>query len=209
MPRTNLALGFAQYTPHDQKLFTKEQLIDKICMALGGRAAENITFNRITTGAQNDLDKVTKMATAMVSQSIECKLLELFSNELFLFLKVAKYGMSEKIGPMYVPDEQEPNYSGEKPYSNALADLIDLESKQIIQQAYFRAEKILKENRDKLVTMAEALLKQETLNYDQVVELIGPPKYDAAKRKIDPIDFEQSLKNLSQQTDNSGSNTPK
>lgn len=55
VPRTNLALGFAQYTPYDQKLFTKEQLIDKICMALGGRAAENITFNQITTGAQNDL----------------------------------------------------------------------------------------------------------------------------------------------------------
>lgn len=67
VPRTNLALGFAQYTPQDQKLFTREQLIDKICMALGGRAAENITFNRITTGAQNDLDKVTKMAFAMVS----------------------------------------------------------------------------------------------------------------------------------------------
>lgn len=70
VPRTNLALGFAQYTPHDQKLFTKEQLIDKICMALGGRAAENITFNRITTGAQNDLDKVTKMAMAMVSRIV-------------------------------------------------------------------------------------------------------------------------------------------
>lgn len=66
VPRTNLALGFAQYTPHDQKLFTREQLIDKICMALGGRAAENITFNRITTGAQNDLEKVTKIAEAMV-----------------------------------------------------------------------------------------------------------------------------------------------
>lgn len=69
VPRTNMALGFAQYTPLDQKLFTKEQLIDKICMALGGRAAENITFNRITTGAQNDLDKVTKMAMAMVSRA--------------------------------------------------------------------------------------------------------------------------------------------
>lgn len=67
VPRTNLALGFAQYTPQDQKLFTREQLIDKICVALGGRAAENITFSRITTGAQNDLDKVTKIAFAMVS----------------------------------------------------------------------------------------------------------------------------------------------
>lgn len=66
MPRTNLALGFAQYTPHDRKLFTKEQILDKMSMALGGRAAENITFARITTGAQNDLDKVTKMAYSMV-----------------------------------------------------------------------------------------------------------------------------------------------
>lgn len=70
VPRTNLALGFAQYTPHDQKLFSKEQLTDKICIALGGRAAENITFNRITTGAQNDLEKVTNIAKAMVMFSL-------------------------------------------------------------------------------------------------------------------------------------------
>lgn len=117
--------------------------------------------------------------------------------------------MSERIGPMYVPDEQEPNYFDEKPYSKALGDLIDLETRQIVQQAYFRAEEILKANRDKLKTMAEALLKQETLNYDQVVELIGPPKFDAAKRRADPIDFEQSLKNLSQQSDSgSDAKTP-
>lgn len=67
IPRTNLTLGFAQYTPRDQKLFTKEELLDKMSMTLGGRAAENIIFSRITTGAQNDLDKVTKMAYAMVS----------------------------------------------------------------------------------------------------------------------------------------------
>lgn len=66
VPRTNLTLGFAQYTPSEQKLYTKEQIIDKICMTLGGRAAENITFSRITTGAQNDLEKVTKMAYSMV-----------------------------------------------------------------------------------------------------------------------------------------------
>lgn len=66
VPRTNLALGFAQYAPHDQKLFTKEQILDKMSMALGGRAAENITFSKITTGAQNDLEKVTKMAFSMV-----------------------------------------------------------------------------------------------------------------------------------------------
>lgn len=69
VPRTSMTLGFAQYTPSEQKLFTKEQLIDKMCMILGGRAAENITFSRITTGAQNDLDKVTKLAYAMVFTS--------------------------------------------------------------------------------------------------------------------------------------------
>lgn len=116
--------------------------------------------------------------------------------------------MSKVIGPMYVPDEREDNYVDEKPYSKALGDLIDIESRQIIQEAYFRAEEILKTNRDKLVTLAEALLKQETLNYDQVVELIGPPKYDAAKRKIDPIDFEQSLKNLSQSDEKQQTTSP-
>lgn len=67
VPRTSLALGFAQYTPKEQKLYSKEQLFDKMCMALGGRAAENFIFNRITTGAQNDLDKVTKLAYAQVT----------------------------------------------------------------------------------------------------------------------------------------------
>lgn len=66
VPRTSLALGFAQYTPSEQHLHTKEELMDKMCMALGGRAAENLVFNRITTGAQNDLEKVTKMAYAQV-----------------------------------------------------------------------------------------------------------------------------------------------
>jgi len=67
VPRTSLALGFAQYTPSEQQLYSKEELFDKMCMALGGRAAENVVFDQITTGAQNDLDKVTKIAYAQVS----------------------------------------------------------------------------------------------------------------------------------------------
>lgn len=67
VPRTSLALGFAQYTPSEQQLYTKEELFDKMCMALGGRAAENLIFNSITTGAQNDLEKVTKIAYSQVS----------------------------------------------------------------------------------------------------------------------------------------------
>lgn len=133
VPRTSLALGFAQYTPSEQKLFTKEQLEDKMCMALGGRAAESITFNRITTGAQNDLEKVTKIAYAQVS----------------------KYGMNERIGPMYVPDEAEQNYSGEKPFSKSLGNIIDEEAKKVVADAYQRTEAILIANRDKLIKVTE------------------------------------------------------
>lgn len=125
VPRTSLALGFAQYTPSEQKLFTLEQLEDKMCMALGGRAAENITFERITTGAQNDLEKVTKIAYA----------------------GVAKYGMNERIGPMYVPDEAQQSYTGDKPYSKALGNIIDDEVRKMVGRAYAKTEQILLDNR--------------------------------------------------------------
>lgn len=114
--------------------------------------------------------------------------------------------MSETLGPMYVPDEPEHQHPwiAEKPFSNALNNIIDLETRKMITDAYFHTETILKTNRDKLVTLAEALLKQETLNYDQVVELIGPPKYESAKRKIEPAEFEQSLNTLSSPEDSTG-----
>lgn len=109
--------------------------------------------------------------------------------------------MSERIGPMYVPDEQQDNYSGEKPYSNSLDNIIDVECRQLIQSAYFKAEKILKTNNDKLKKLAEELLKNESLNYEQVVELIGPPKNEAARKKIDSVEFEQSLNDLTSKAD--------
>lgn len=139
VPRTSLALGFAQYTPREQKLFTTEQLIDKMCMALGGRAAENLTFNRITTGAQNDLDKVTKIAYAMIS----------------------KFGMGKSIGPMYVPEEPENNFLGEKPHSKALGDKIDLEARRVIRRAYEKAEEILTTNRELLEKVRALLIKYD------------------------------------------------
>lgn len=104
--------------------------------------------------------------------------------------------MNDEIGPLYVPDEQENNYLGIKPYSEGLARLIDLETRKLIAATNTRAEEIIQQNRDKLEALAEALLEKETLNYDQVVELIGPPAYDSAKRKMDPADFEHSLKDL-------------
>lgn len=111
--------------------------------------------------------------------------------------------MNDEIGPLYVPDEQENNYLGIKPYSQALAKLIDLETRKLIAATNTRAEEIIRQNSGKLEALAEALLLKETLNYDQVVELIGPPKYDSAKRKMDPADFEHSLKDLTTPPDDS------
>lgn len=128
VPRTSLALGFAQYTPKEQKLYTKENLIDKMCMALGGRAAESIIFNRITTGAQNDLEKVTKIAYAQI--------------------KV--FGMNDNIGLLSFPDDNDQSYTGEKPYSKYLQNLIDLEVRKLINNTYDMTEKILRDNMDKL-----------------------------------------------------------
>ncbi|XP_035919503.1 paraplegin [Anopheles stephensi] len=176
VPRTSLALGFAQYTPKEQKLYTREQLFDKMCMALGGRAAENLTFNRITTGAQNDLEKVTKMAYAQIKY----------------------FGMNSNVGPIAFAEESDNDPYAKKPYSKSLGNLIDFEARKMITDAYERTEQILRDNSDKLNRLAEALLEKETLNYDQVVELIGPPKYDDAKRKMEPVDFEDSLKRLAQ-----------
>lgn len=174
VPRTSLALGFAQYTPAEQKLFTKEQLFDKMCMVLGGRAAENLMFSRITTGAQNDLEKVTKMAYAQVKH----------------------FGMNEAIGPMYIQEDNEEGQQIEKPYSKLLGNIVDREVRKMVSQAYAATEKILEENKDMLIKLSEALLDKETLNYDDVVALIGPPKYDAALRKIEPVEFDDNLKKL-------------
>ncbi|KAL7039426.1 hypothetical protein ACKWTF_009905 [Chironomus riparius] len=176
VPRTSLALGFAQYTPKEQKLYTKEDLVDKMCMALGGRAAESLTFNKITTGAQNDLEKVTKIAYAQV--------------------KV--FGMNENIGLVSFTDENEEGMSSGKPYSKHLHNMIDMEARKLINAAYNKTEKLLKDNQDKLEKLAQSLLEKETLNYDEVVELIGPPAFEDTKRKIEPVEFEDSLRSLSQ-----------
>lgn len=167
VPRTNLALGFAQYTPTDQKLYSKEELFERMCMALGGRVAESLTFNRVTTGAQNDLQKVNKMAYSMVRQ----------------------HGMSENVGLVSFPDEDKTSV---RPYSKSLAALVDEEVRRLVAKAYLHTEKVLRENSSKLELLAETLLKKETLNYDDVEKLIGPPLH-GKKRLIEPMEFETSV----------------
>jgi spastic paraplegia protein 7 len=147
VPRTSLALGFAQYTPKEQKLYSTEQLFDKMCMALGGRAAENITFSSITTGAQNDLEKVTKIAYAQVIfPAFFWSFLDYFRN-----FQIRNFGMSERIGYLSFPEDSEMGAIGDKPYSQNLAHLIDEEARKMVASAYDKAEAILKENNDKLI----------------------------------------------------------
>uniref|UniRef100_A0A8C7FYZ1 Mitochondrial inner membrane m-AAA protease component paraplegin n=1 Tax=Oncorhynchus kisutch TaxID=8019 RepID=A0A8C7FYZ1_ONCKI len=158
-PRTNAALGFAQILPRDQYLFSKEQLFERMCMALGGRASEAITFNKVTTGAQDDLRKVTRVAYSMVKQ----------------------YGMSSSVGQVSFPETVEQGAVGRRPFSQGLQQQMDHEAKLLIARAYRQTEKLLLDNRDKLIMLANALLEREVVNYEDIEALLGPPPHGPKK----------------------------
>lgn len=172
VPRTNLALGFSQYTHEEKKLYTKEELYAKMCMALGGRVAEILSFNKTTTGAEKDLKKVTKMAFAMVR----------------------RFGMSEKVGLLSY-EQQGSEAEGKRPYSKKLAALIDLEARLLIGQAFKQTQDILTKNKQKLDLLASELLKKETLNYKDIEALLGPPVGEKRKFTESP-EFEASLNDI-------------
>ncbi|XP_061101048.1 paraplegin [Conger conger] len=162
-PRTNAALGFAQILPRDQYLFTKEQLFERMCMALGGRASEAITFNKVTTGAQDDLRKVTRVAYSMVKQ----------------------YGMTDSVGQVSFPETEEEGAVGRRPFSQGLQQQMDHEAQMLIARAYRQTEKLLLDNRDKLAVLAGALLEREVVNYEDMEVLLGAPPH-GPKRTIAP-----------------------
>ena len=150
VPRGVAALGYAQYLPKEQFLYTTEQLIDSMCMTMGGRVAEDITFGRISTGAQNDLERITKLAYAMT----------------------AVYGMNNKVGNVSFNDS-----SGEsqfqKPYSDQTAQLIDEEVRKLITAVYERTKELLLEKQDGLIKIAEKLLEKEILFQTDLEEILG------------------------------------
>ncbi|KAI1286703.1 Paraplegin [Halotydeus destructor] len=169
VPRTKGVLGFAMNVSSDQKLYSPEELFEKMCMALGGRVAESLMFNKISTGAQNDLEKVTKMAYGQIQQ----------------------FGMDPVVGPISFPTSEEIKGEqgiGIRPYSKKLQNVMDIQARLLVGNAYKRTEEVLKQNMDKLSILAETLLKKETLNYNDVVNLIGPPPH-GGKKAIDIIDF--------------------
>jgi cell division protease FtsH len=155
VPRGLAALGYTLQTPlEDRFLMTKEELSDRICALLGGRIAEEIVFGKISTGAQNDLERITNLAMAMVTV----------------------YGMSDKLGYISYYDSQNPDggmFGFNKKYSDKTADLIDSEVQKIIQDARNRTKELLLKYRDKLTEMAETLLEKEILNSKDLIELLG------------------------------------
>ena len=151
VPRGIAALGYAQYLPKEQFLYQTEQLLDEMSMTLGGRAAEEIIFGKISTGALSDLERVTKMAYSMVTV----------------------YGMNEVIGNLSFYDSKQSEYNFNKPYSEATAELIDQEVKKIISEAYERTKQLLLEKHTELEKIASELLKREILFQSDLQELIG------------------------------------
>ena len=149
VPRGIGTLGYAQYLPKEEYIIRTEQLKDRMCMTLGGRAAESIVFDKISTGAQNDLDQVTKMAYGMISV----------------------YGMNEKVGNVSFHGMSQESYN--KPYSDETAKLIDNEVRTLIESQYARAKKLLAEKRTELNVLAEALLEKEVILKSDLVKLIG------------------------------------
>jgi cell division protease FtsH len=150
------ALGAAWYLPEERSITTKEQLLDEMCSALGGRAAEQISFNSISSGAQNDLEKVTKQSYAMVSI----------------------FGMSEKVGNVSFYDSSGQNEFGfTKPYSEKTAELIDAESKLLIETQYVRALEVLTANKDGHKKLAELLLEKEVIFSEDLEHIFGARKW--------------------------------
>jgi cell division protease FtsH len=146
------SLGAAWYLPEERQITTFEQMLDEICAALGGRVAEDIIFNKVSTGALSDLEKITKQAYAMITI----------------------YGLNERIGNIsYYDSTGQSEYSLSKPYSEKTAEIIDEEVKKLIDLAYARTKKILLENKDKLTTLAEQLLEKEVIFREDLEVIFG------------------------------------
>ncbi|CAN6471750.1 unnamed protein product [Victoria cruziana] len=159
VPRGSAALGFAQYVPNENLLMTKEQLFDMTCMTLGGRASEEVLIGKISTGAQNDLEKVTKMTYA----------------------QVAVYGFSEKVGLLSFP-QREDSFEMTKPYSSKTGAMIDNEVREWVDKAYKRTVQLIKDHKEEVAQLAELLLEKEVLHQDDLVRVLGERPFKSTEK---------------------------
>jgi cell division protease FtsH len=158
------SLGAAWYLPEERLIVRTEQMLDEMCATMGGRAAEKVVFNRISTGALSDLEKVTKQARAMVTV----------------------YGLNDKLGNItYYDSSGQSEYSFSKPYSEDTAMVIDKEISTLIESQYQRAIDILSENKDKLNMLADILIEKEVIFKDDLEAIFG-------KRPFDPVISEET-----------------
>ncbi|HIP32515.1 MAG TPA: ATP-dependent zinc metalloprotease FtsH [Crocinitomicaceae bacterium] len=182
------SLGAAWYLPEERMITTTEQILDDICSALGGRAAEQITFGKISTGALSDLEKITKQAYAMVSI----------------------YGLNEKVGNISYYDPNGNQFT--KPYSEATAMIIDQEVSKLIEEQYQRALRILTENQEKLGLLAEKLLEKEVIFKEDLIAVFGKRIWDkepieepiAKKEEVDVkiVDEQEATEEKNEATEN-------
>ena len=170
------SLGAAWYLPEERMIVETEQMLDEMCATLGGRAAEEVIFNKISTGALNDLEKVTKQARAIVTV----------------------YGLNSKIGNLtYYDSSGQSDYNFTKPYSEETAQIIDKEIHKIIDEQYKRAISILKEHKKELTTLAELLLEREVIFSDDLVKIFGERPFNKEEEeKVELIEHKSnSIKN--------------
>ena len=174
VPRGIAALGYAQYLPKEQFLYQTDQLIDEMCMALGGRAAEEVIFGKISTGALSDLERITKMAYSIVSV----------------------YGMNKSIGNISFFDSKQADYNFTKPYSDSTAEKIDFEVRKIVEDAYIRTKNLLLNKKEELKKIATKLLEKEILFQKDIEKLIGkrpfknPTNYQSFTEEKKPKEIE-------------------
>merc|ERR1712087_155920 len=166
IPRASGALGFAQYLPKELQLYNAAQLYDMMCMALGGRAAEQIFYDRVSTGAADDLNKVTKIA----------------------YGQITVYEMNDMLGNLsFPPENQEGGMVTYRPYSEKTAEMIDEEAQKLVRKAYQDTLDLLTKYKDQVSALAAELMSKETINHADIVAVLGerPAQNDAYRAYIE------------------------
>ncbi|KAG7364455.1 ATP-dependent metalloprotease FtsH [Nitzschia inconspicua] len=184
IPRTSGALGFAQYLPKEVFLRTQEEIMDIVCMALAGRASEEIFFGSVTTGASDDLRRVTDL----------------------VYSTIQVYGMNERLGQLAFPKDPNAMFD-ERPYSEKTAKAMDEEAKIIVDEAYKRTLELLWEHKDDVEKVANLLLEKETITHDDVFDLVGPRPFKGDSQYQEFVSRRKEIKEEKKNVEATGSDT--